>query len=113
MIKILLFISFIFCFNEFEKISDYNIYKGNPHFLQTTDFYTPYELITPLFSDYAWKHRAVYIPRGKKIIYDEKESFKFPIGTIIVKTFYYPHDFNNLDASNNSKPGYKDGLDYH
>jgi len=96
MIKILIFISFIYSFNELEKISDYNIYKGNPHNLETNINYTPYDLITPLFSDYSWKHRSIFIPEGEKIGYDDLEVFKFPIGTIISKTFYYPNDFNDL-----------------
>ena len=97
MIKILILISFIYSFDEFEKISDYNIYKGNPHNLETNINYTPYDLITPLFSDYSWKHRSIFIPKGEKIDYDDLEVFKFPIGTIISKTFYYPNDFNDLN----------------
>ena len=98
---ILLFLqlTFLFGFDHFfDKISDYNIYEGNPHNLQTTDEFIPYELITPLFTDYAWKHRAIYIPKGKKIKYNTNEVFNFPIGSIISKTFYYPHDFNNPKA---------------
>ena len=79
-----------------EKISDYNIYSGNPHDLITTENFLTYEIITPLFSDYAFKHRSIYIPKGKKIKYNDKNVFEFPLGTIISKTFYYPHDFNDL-----------------
>ncbi len=79
-----------------EKISDYNIFSGNPHNLETTEKFITYEIITPLFSDYAFKHRAIYIPEGEKIKYNDKNVFEFPIGTIISKTFYYPFDFNDL-----------------
>ena len=98
MIKFLLILfSFIYSyFDSHEKISDYNIYIGDPHDLNTTEEFTPYELITPLFSDYAWKHRTIYIPNGEKITYNNNDVFKFPIGTIISKTFYYPNDFNDL-----------------
>ena len=88
----------IFAFKDnFNKISEYNIYAGNPHKLKTTDKFTSYDLITPLFSDYSWKHRAIYIPNGKYIEYHSTDTFKFPIGTIISKTFYYPIDFNDLE----------------
>ena len=86
MIKVFLFITFLVSFDEYEKISEYNIYKGDPHNLETTDQFTSYDLITPLFSDYSWKHRSIYIPNGKEIIYNNTEVFDFPIGTIISKT---------------------------
>lgn len=48
-----------------------------------------YELATPLFSDYAQKWRAVFVPRGTSATYDPEKTFDFPVGTIIAKTFYY------------------------
>ena len=97
--KIIIFFSISFLissFDAYEKISDYKIYDGDPHLLITNNEFTPYKLITPLFTDYAWKHRAVYIPGNSKIIYNQNDVFDFPVGTIISKTFYYPHDFNDL-----------------
>ena len=93
----LFFIVFSFSDVSFkEKISDYNIYLGDPHQLITTKQFLSYELITPLFSDYAYKHRAIHIPEGEKIRYNDKYVFDFPVGTIISKTFYYPYEFNNV-----------------
>jgi len=83
--------------DNYNKISDYNIYDGNPHDLRTTNSFIPYDLITPLFSDYSWKHRTIYIPKGKYAVYNDTESFQFPIGTIISKTFYYPKNFKDLN----------------
>ena len=96
MIKFILLISLSLCFNELEKISDYNIYKGDPHNLELSNEFIPYKLITPLFSDYSFKHRSIYIPKNKKIIYNSIDVFLFPVGTIISKTFYYPKNFNDL-----------------
>ncbi len=50
----------------------------------------PYDLATPLFSDYAGKLRAIYVPKGTQATYDPAKTFDFPVGTIISKTFYYP-----------------------
>lgn len=50
----------------------------------------PFEVISPLFSDYAEKFRFVYVPEGKTIEYQEDDSFTFPIGAALVKTFAYP-----------------------
>ena len=96
MIILFFFFSLVFSYQFKNKLSDYNIFLGNPHELITTDDFIPYELITPLFTDYSWKHRAIHIPDGKKVVYHEKKVFDFPIGTIISKTFYYPNNFNDL-----------------
>ena len=50
----------------------------------------PYDLATPLFTDYALKLRTVTLPKGASATYRADEVFDFPVGTIISKTFYYP-----------------------
>ena len=49
----------------------------------------PYDLNTPLFSDYAHKLRTVWMPKGTSARYGEAD-FDYPVGTILSKTFYYP-----------------------
>lgn len=49
----------------------------------------PYELNTPLFTDYALKLRTLYVPSGSKAGYAAEGGLAFPVGTIISKTFYY------------------------
>lgn len=49
----------------------------------------PYELNTPLFSDYALKLRTLWMPDGSAAQYAANREFEFPVGTIISKTFYY------------------------
>ena len=56
------------------------------------DGVVPYELSTPLFTDYAAKHRFVRLPEGTSARYDAEEAFAFPVGTVIAKTFSYPSD---------------------
>jgi len=50
----------------------------------------PYDLNTPLFTDYAHKLRTIWVPDGKIITYQPEQALEFPVGTIISKTFYYP-----------------------
>lgn len=56
------------------------------------DRVTPYALNTPLFSDYAEKHRFVFLPPGKAAAYTAAGALDFPVGTTLVKTFAYPAD---------------------
>jgi len=50
----------------------------------------PFDLNTPLFSDYAHKLRTVWMPPGTAARYSDSQTLDFPVGTIISKTFYYP-----------------------
>jgi uncharacterized repeat protein (TIGR03806 family) len=59
----------------------------------------PYEMRSPLFTDYALKERAIYMPPGTAATYDENGVFTFPVGTVITKTFYYPADLREPDQN--------------
>jgi len=50
----------------------------------------PYELNTPLFTDYAGKLRTVWMPKGQAATCSDDETFDFPVGTVLTKTFFYP-----------------------
>ncbi|MEM8892827.1 MAG: hypothetical protein AAGD28_32900, partial [Bacteroidota bacterium] len=72
-----------------EKLSDYGFFLGELKDLTPADGVLPYELNTPLFSDYAHKLRFFKVPEGTKAVYREKDVLDFPIGTYIIKNFYY------------------------
>lgn len=55
-----------------------------------SDDVLPYDLNTPLFTDYAHKLRTIWMPEGTSAQYTEDEVLDFPVGTVITKTFYYP-----------------------
>ncbi|WP_333612304.1 SO2930 family diheme c-type cytochrome [Brevundimonas bullata] len=53
---------------------------------------TPYDLTTPLFTDYAQKLRTIWMPPGAAADYkadQPDEALAFPVGTVITKTFFY------------------------
>ena len=70
-------------------LSDWGVLAASGGRLQLGQGTTPYDLATPLFSDYAGKLRTVYLPPGSSAKYDAQNTFAFPVGTIISKTFYY------------------------
>ena len=49
----------------------------------------PYEVISPLFSDYTEKHRFFWVPEGETIGYSDDGVWDFPVGAILIKTFAY------------------------
>lgn len=71
-------------------LSDWNLLKLNNGKLSLQKNVHAYDLNSSLFTDYAHKLRTVFIPKGAAAQYHASETFDFPVGSIISKTFYYP-----------------------
>lgn len=76
-----------------EMLSEYGFFVGNLADQKPAVGIVPYALNTPLFSDYAEKLRFVKLPEGATVLYNDTEVLDFPVGTTLIKTFYYPNDF--------------------
>lgn len=74
------------------RLSEWNLFQGRAADLKPNRGVVPYDLNTPLFSDYASKYRFVWMPAGTAAKYGEDGPFEFPVGTILVKTFAFPQD---------------------
>lgn len=74
-----------------DRLSSYRLFD-DANAQAPADGVVPFELNTPLFSDYADKSRFLFVPPGEAMQWDDVESFAMPVGTIIAKTFWYPHD---------------------
>ncbi|HVN06878.1 MAG TPA: SO2930 family diheme c-type cytochrome [Bryobacteraceae bacterium] len=72
------------------QLSAWRLFAGDPAALKPNAGVIPYDLNTPLFSDYATKYRFVWMPPGTHATYNPTEVFDFPVGTIFSKTFAYP-----------------------
>jgi uncharacterized repeat protein (TIGR03806 family) len=76
----------------FERLSQYGLFSGESAAQEPAQGVIPYDLNSSLFSDYAVKYRFVKLPQGRQATYHENDVFEFPVGTVIAKTFAYPHD---------------------
>lgn len=72
-----------------EKLSEYGFFKGRLADLVPSEGLTSYELVTPLFTDYALKDRFIALPARKKGRYLSQGVMAFPDSTIIIKNFAY------------------------
>ncbi|MEO6922052.1 MAG: SO2930 family diheme c-type cytochrome [Collimonas sp.] len=72
------------------NLSDWQFLLSDGQTLTLNAGAVPYDLNSTLFSDYAFKFRAIYVPQGKQITYNADTTFDFPVGSVIMKTFYYP-----------------------
>ncbi|HEY6562578.1 MAG TPA: c-type cytochrome domain-containing protein [Polyangiaceae bacterium] len=66
----------------FDDIEQQKPAKGVIHF----------EVNSVLFADEADKIRFLWLPENQKIAYKDVDRWDFPVGSILVKTFMYPHD---------------------
>lgn len=73
-----------------KDLAEWNVLRVEDGRLKLNDGVVPYDLNTPLFSDYAHKLRTVWMPAGKAAGWKADGPFDFPVGTILSKTFYFP-----------------------
>ncbi|PWJ40052.1 SO2930 family diheme c-type cytochrome [Sediminitomix flava] len=75
----------------FEYLSEYNFFVGEIAELTPNEEarVLPYDLNTPLFSDYALKKRFIYVPEGKSIPFQTNNVLDLPVGSVLIKHFYY------------------------
>ena len=84
----------------FEKLSDYNFFDGDLKNQTPALGVLPYSPISSLFTDYASKKRFVWMPKNTKATYNGAgEILELPVGSAIIKTFYY----DNVQPNNTTK----------
>lgn len=105
-----------------DKLSALNLFMGNLADQIPSPDVHPYELNSPLFSDYTTKYRFIRLPHGASMSYrGDDDTLVFPVGTIIAKTFAYMND--QRDPRNGQKlietrilrlntPGVWEGVSY-
>ena len=80
------------------NLSSYRLFADKANPLSNANGGIIYDLNTPLFTDYAYKYRFVFVPEGSQAAYRSQDVFDFPVGTIIAKTFTIKADLRD-DAS--------------
>jgi len=78
------------------RLSQYQFFNGELKNLEPEEGVLPYDLNSPLFSDYAHKARFVWMPEGQAANILEDGTFDMPAGSIWIKHFYYENDERDL-----------------
>ncbi|MDZ4760383.1 MAG: SO2930 family diheme c-type cytochrome [Alphaproteobacteria bacterium] len=76
------------------RLSDYGFFLDAAA-RQPASGVVAYDLVNPLFSDHASKHRLAYVPTGQAAAYDPNEVFDFPVGSVLIKTFAFAPDMRH------------------
>jgi len=77
------------------RLSDYRLFLDPTDPTGDPNGGLPFDLTTPLFSDYALKDRFVFVPPGQQVQYSSDGAFVFPVGTIIAKSFSIASDLRD------------------
>ena len=84
----------------YQTLSEYNFFTGDMKALEPVPGVLPYDLNSPLFSDYAHKKRFVWMPDGTIASYNNDHTpLDFPIGAVLIKNFFY----DNVQPENTTK----------
>ena len=63
------------------RLDDWHVLRIDDGRLVLNEGVVPYDLNTPLFSDYAHKLRTIWMPKGTSAQYRADTAFEFPVGT--------------------------------
>lgn len=77
------------------RLSEFGFFVGPLRDQSPAKGTIPYRLNTPLFSDHAEKLRFVRLPQNGTVPFNDSAVFEFPVGTALVKTFFFPADFRD------------------
>jgi len=76
----------------YTNLSQYRFFIGDMKNNTPNDGVIQYQPASGLFTDYAHKKRFVWVPAGLKGTYvADNNIIEFPVGTALIKTFYYDH----------------------
>lgn len=82
-----------------KSLKAWGIFQVSEGRLDLSEGVIPYDLNTPLFTDYAHKLRTIRIPaNAPPTPLNIGDSPPFPVGTVISKTFYYPRQTAGRDV---------------
>jgi uncharacterized repeat protein (TIGR03806 family) len=73
-------------------LSELQLVRMDQGELVYNDRVEPYTMNMPLFSDYAAKDRAIYVPEGQSAVWDDRWAFDLPVGGAMIKTFSFAPD---------------------
>ena len=77
----------------FQHLSAYGFFVGNMSLLEPVNGVVPYQVTSPLWADHAGKARFIVLPEGEQIEPGDAEEWTFPVGTILIKNFFYSTDW--------------------
>ncbi|MFT7519466.1 MAG: putative repeat protein (TIGR03806 family) [Kiritimatiellia bacterium] len=73
-------------------LAAFNLFEWEDGEVRYNDELVEYEMNTPLFTDFTLKSRALYLPAGQRVTFEDEAAFEFPVGSVVVKNFILAPD---------------------
>ena len=83
----------------YETLSEYGFFEGPLAEFTPAEGVISYVPASPLWADHARKGRYIVLPGGAQVVPTGDEDWEFPLGTIVVKNFYYVLDRRDPDGT--------------
>ena len=83
----------------YDTLSEYGFFEGPLVDQAPRAGVIPYEVVSPLWADHAGKGRYITLPEGEAITLGEREDWQFPLGAIVIKTFFFALDQGDPDGA--------------
>lgn len=75
-----------------ERLSEWGLFAGSGATQEPAPGVVPYDVVSPLFSDHATKHRFIALPEGTTMTWSDHDPWGMPVGAIVIKTFGFLRD---------------------
>lgn len=79
----------------YEKLSDYQFFRGDMKLLQPATGVYPYQVAAALYSDHAVKDRFLVLPPGTTLGFSADGRWTFPEHAMLVKNFAFSKDLRD------------------
>jgi uncharacterized repeat protein (TIGR03806 family) len=83
----------------YDSLEEYGFFVGNLAAEQPAEGVVPYTVAAPLWADHAEKGRFFVLPPGTTIDVSDADEWRFPLGTVIIKSFSYSTDLRDVEGS--------------
>lgn len=83
----------------YDSLAEYGFFTGALAAEQPAPGVVPYTVAAPLWSDHSEKGRFFVLPPGTTIDASDADEWRFPVGTVIIKSFSYSTDLRDVEGS--------------
>lgn len=76
----------------YDTLSEYGFFEGAMAEMRPAEGVVPFVVNAPLWADHAGKDRFFVLPEGTSAVADDEEPWVFPVGSVVIKNFWYSKD---------------------
>lgn len=80
------------------KLSGYNWFYDGTKAAEPVPGVLPYTVAAPLWADNSGKDRFMILPEGETVTYTDTGDWQLPVGTVLVKHFFFPRDLREPEG---------------